>query len=463
MKVEEIDCEAALIGCALTEPGLLVEAAKVKPEHFATKLRQSVWAMILEIDQAGGKINSISVAGRLKGGPKLARMLEDIRAPALDGQIHTPSIGWYADKVIDMALGRRIREVIGSLAQRASDPTLSAREELAMALRELEDIDNPPDEGIGGKELLHQLLNKYEDRLAGGVCDQFIPTGLDAIDQEAGGVKRGGVTVIGGRSSGGKSSLANAIIDHACRTGHNVALFGYEDTPLAVAARMVARSGDLSNRDLQRFEVPDRSPARVNQAFAEAAVYLDRLRVYHEMPSSMAELSLQIRRDVEARQTSLVVIDFVQLMDGLSEKKNRYESLGEISKGVFRAARRNNVGVLLLSQLKRAEGRPSKEDLRDCGNIEEDAYGVWLLWDRKLTYGSIDPGSERPSEVMPVRELLLAKNKNGGTPDRLLLFDPRQTTFYNLIAGQLRDDYYKAKEVADAAGTRGGRAGKSSA
>lgn len=259
----------------------------------------------------------------------------------------------------------------------------------------------------------------------------------------------GQVHYLAGDTSAGKSSLANAVIYNACMAGHRVDLFGYEDEPEAVVTRLVAIAAQLNNFHLQQGSLNGADLNLAKERVGKLWKALD-LEIIHDRPTSVTDLCLQIREGVARRGTKLVVIDYIQLLKRIGEGRNDYERISHIGDGLFHAARSSGVALLVLSQLRRRESqqvttprKPTMYDLKGAGDLEQSAFTVLLLWNRKLT-GRVSNGIDEVDTKLPVIECNIAKNKNGPTFDLLLYFDEKTTTFEDLPPSDSLYREYKA-------------------
>ncbi len=450
--------ERALIACALHDPRRLHEAAAVRPDHLVSQPLAKAWGALLELDAAQKPISSLAVAEHL-GQPGAAAMLESCRTVIATGAVRAAQLGYHAEQVVDAAIGRAAREALIDAEKALRDPATSKREAVADILQRLEAVEKPPARRQSGRDLLIQLWERCEEwRLQpeeSRTCNA-VPTGYRSLDRVTGGLRRGQLHILAGDTSAGKSSFANGIVDNALVAGHTVDLYGYEDEPSAVMTRIAARVATdvprLTNFHLQQGDLNGADPTAARQAWEAYAPAAERLTIIHERPTSITDLCLQIRDGVARREADLVVIDYVQLLKRLGTGTSAYERLSHLSDELHHTFRRTNAAGLVLSQLRRPdkqqqERKPSKHDLKDCGDLEQAAFTVMLLWNRQLTQ-RVAEGQGYVERLLNVVELLVAKNKNGPLLDTLLRFGAAATTFWDLDSRDVDDralmDAYKA-------------------
>ena len=285
------------------------------------------------------------------------------------------------------------------------------------------------------REVMEALMQHLEDLVEGRVS--MVETGLRDVDAQLGGGIRGGeLIVLGARPSMGKSAQAGTIALHVARSW-GVLLLTQEDSLATWGSRAVANVARVNLSDL-RNPVHAKDPERLWSGLAEAA---DSLQERALLLDDQAGLTLaDVRRKVQqakrallpkgatqGRPLKLVVVDYLQLMTG--DKDNRNQLLGEISNGLKRLAKDEDMTVLLLSQLSRKADEmpmgqlPQMHHLRDSGDIEGAADVVMLL--------HREAQRRKTGENAQWAQLNVAKNKNGSTGVVNLYFDGAYQRFEN--------------------------------
>jgi replicative DNA helicase len=290
-------------------------------------------------------------------------------------------------------------------------------------------------------ESLSDILQEYLNQLPGSQDDDSnrhgIPSGFIDLDRITGGFQRSDLIILAARPSMGKTSLAlniaeNVAIPPAVRRGDQaaqggiVAVFSIEMSKSQLAARMLATESAVDSSRLRQGRLSESDWRKITHAIGilgDAPIYID------DTPGiSIVELRSKARRLHADRQLDLVVVDYLQLING-SGTDNRVQEVSEISRSLKALARELDVPVLALSQLSRAvESRspkiPQLSDLRESGSIEQDADLVLFIY-REDFY-------DRESEKKGIAELHVAKHRNGPTGQINLLFMDRTTRFVDL-------------------------------
>jgi replicative DNA helicase len=337
----------------------------------------------------------------------------------------------YARIVKDHALMRRLLDTTRGIQQDVWDFAGEPKELLEQAEAKLYRIahDEHSGELRSIEAVLHDELEKLERVSREGVALTGTPSGFTDLDEVTGGFQPGNLIVLAARPSMGKSALVTNIAENASvKHGRPVALFSLEMSETELAQRFIASQAKLNGDDLRKGKVrPDRWPKvmQATETLAAAPLYID-----DSSDLSILELRAKARRLHSRSPLGLVVIDYLQLMRPEDGSVNRVEQIGQISRGLKILARELKIPVIAVSQLSRAvEARPDKKpmlsDLRESGQIEQDADLVMFIY-RDEYYNREE--SERPGEA----DVIVAKHRNGPVGNVVLTFLERYPKFMNL-------------------------------
>jgi replicative DNA helicase len=336
----------------------------------------------------------------------------------------------YARIVREHSLMRRLLtttyEIQASVAQQEGD----ARTLVEQAERSMLEVahDDRQKDFRTIDEILDDELRKMEKLSREGTSLTGTPSGFRDLDEITGGFQPGNLIVLAARPSMGKSTLAtniaeNAAIDH----GRPVALFSLEMSETELAHRFIASQAKISSDELRKGRVKGERWPKVLKAvekLASAPIFID-----DSSDIGILEVRAKARRLHARHGLDLLIVDYLQLMrpDGRSE--SRVEQIGQISRGLKILARELEIPVIAVSQLSRAvESRnppiPMLSDLRESGNIEQDADLVMFVY-REEYYN-------RESERLGEADLIMAKHRNGPIGDVTMTFLPKYPRFANL-------------------------------
>jgi len=250
-----------------------------------------------------------------------------------------------------------------------------------------------------------------------------ILTGFIGLDDLLGGLQRPDLIVLAARPSLGKTSLAlniarNAAVEQkAC-----VAFFSLEMSRESVVQRLLASESGVNSRliRLGRFSDNERDEVRIMEAsgiLSEAPLYVDDSPQLRTM-----DIRSRARRLYFERNIDLIVVDYIQLIQGEGKKETRVQELSYITRALKMLAKELNVPVLAVSQLSRAvEWRPSHipqlADLRESGTIEQDADIVFFIYRDDKCYTEEDWSKLHDIEKEPyprgIADIIIAKHRNG--------------------------------------------------
>jgi replicative DNA helicase len=279
---------------------------------------------------------------------------------------------------------------------------------------------------------LEVALNRYiaqiEER--GDEAQAGVPTGLKTLDAKTGGLQPSDLILVAGRPGLGKTSLALCFVEHAAlRAGKTCAIFSLEMSEMQLVQRLISMTAEIDGNRIRRgrLSLPEL------QAINDASARLQQAQIFVEESSRLTVtdiLAKSRRLQAERGRLDMIVIDYLQLIEGAGDAENRVQEVGKISRALKAIARELEVPVVALSQLSRQiETRgtePTLSDLRDSGALEADADLVMFLWQKDQ--------QDRKDGVV---RLKLAKHRNGPTADIDLHFEAELTRFRDL--GETRE------------------------
>lgn len=413
------EAEQSVIGSLLQDNGVFgALAGALAAGDFYDPVHREIYATITQLLLASRPADVITVFEA--GGHDLGYL--NSLAWAVPSSRHAAG---YAQIVREHALRREAMRLAGRLredAQAAQVPVPELIEATVAALLALQrgarqDAPQPL------RELALRCVDDLQAR-ADGVSDS-ISTGLADLDAlTAGGARPGELWVLGARPSMGKSAFVLSLARHVGQ-GKRVLLLSMEDSANTAAQRMLAAAGGVNLADIRQ---PQRAPESMWAGVALALDELSRLNVWlDDQPAlTVADVRRKVQQ-VEARhgRIDLVVVDFLQQMDGDGENRNR--QLGQIAYGLQALGKQSGAWIMLLSQLSREadkrSGPPQMSDLRDSGDIEAAARWIGLLhreWMRKPT-----------ADNKHWAQLHVCKQSNGPTDTIDLYFDGALQRFGN--------------------------------
>ncbi len=352
----------------------------------------------------------------------------------------------YARIVRDHSMLRRLlgaaREIQESVATQGDDPRALVEQAEQAIFRAAHDHDTSQVRSI--EDVLHEELDKLERLSKEGQSLTGTPSGFRDLDEITGGFQPGNLIVLAARPAMGKSALAANIAEHAAVDhGKAVALFSLEMSDGELAQRFIASRGKIGGESLRKGRVkPEQWPKvlAATEKLTKAPLFID-----DSSDLGVLELRAKARRLHQHHPLGLLIVDYLQLMRAEDPRDGRVEQVGKMSRGLKILARELHIPVIAVSQLSRAvEARPDKRplmsDLRESGNIEQDADLVMFVYR--------DEYYNKESEKQGIAEVLISKHRNGPIGGVELTFLDRYPKFMSKANEQRVGAYAGAEGAA---------------
>ena len=442
----DLEVEEAVVGSLLIDSDSFARIAHViKPDDFYREKNQICFSACVALFQRGEAIDQVTVARELSrterldtvGGMAYLSHLVSITPTSAHSE-------HYAGLVARTSTMRRLIDAASRISTFGYDDT----DDVESTLRQAEDVLFSVRSGYGNRDFipLREIYDEYLEERAAIVepSDQNtgpIMTGFNDLDELLGGLQRSDMIILGARPSLGKSTLAMNVALNAAMNGAKVGVFSLEMSREQLALRLLAADAEIDAHRLRLGLYTEAEEQRIIDSIgrlSELPVYIDDtpFQTLLEMRSKARRLSLETGVD-------LLIVDYLQLIQGRGRGDNRVQEIGEISRSLKGMARDLEVALLTCSQLSRAvEGRtghrPQLSDLRDSGSIEQDADVVMFIHreDRDYTQDEWDlqfPGRPYPRNIA---EIIVAKHRNGPTGAMKLVFRDNIVRFDSMVSSE---------------------------
>ena len=442
--------EQSLLGALMQEPEKLVEVkAAVDVEDFYDEKNKDIYNAILRLDEAGIIPDTTTIFEEINNSGAFKSMDASLYIVELyDITPSTRNIMHYANLVKRYSIYREIRSALLSSTEEMNQgnadidsltATLFDKVERAMERAKTSQFKNM-------KDVTNEVFQEIVARMSGEGQNIAIPTGFSTLDQLVG-LGKGDLVILAARPSMGKTAFALNIALNVAGKNHRdesekktVALFSLEMGADQLVSRMICSEGMLDSEKIKKGTLDNDDMMKLETAVH----FLNQKNIFIEDSAfiKVNEVKARCKLLKNEHGLDLVVIDYLQLLQGSKRTDNRQQEVSEISRSLKQMARELECPVIALSQLSRSvesrhDKRPMMSDLRESGSIEQDADIVSFLY-RSDYYRSEDADEnevQEPSDVSTV-EVIVAKNRNGQTGTAELAFMKRYNRFVSKSYGE---------------------------
>jgi replicative DNA helicase len=425
-----VESEESVLGSIL----LSVDAAnevmdKLDPDDFYVPAHQAIYRAIQSLYNGNQAIDAITVSEELRrtneleavGGVAYVTRLIDVVPSAANVEYYTGLVEEYSQRrhliragstVHDLAF--RLDDEIATVLDRAEQTVLS------VASRRVGD-------GMAALgSLFSPILEELEALEAAGSEVTGLSTGFRDLDRKLTGLHPANLIIIAARPAMGKSALTANMAMNIALTGKPVAFFSLEMSKEEVAQRMLCAMARIDSMKLRTGKIGESAWPRLTDAAGRlysAPVYVDDSPVV-----TVTDIRAKCRRLKRQHGLALVVVDYMQLMQGAA-RENRQQEIAEISRSLKNLARELEVPIIAVSQLnrnleQREDKRPRLGDLRESGSLEQDADIVIFIYRDEYYNESTDHKG--------IAEVIVAKHRAGSTGKVDMTFMPEFTRFSDL-------------------------------
>jgi replicative DNA helicase len=431
-----VDAERAVLGSILLKPDVCDDVALlVRAEDFSDESHQLLYRHLLDLHDSGKRIDATIVVERLKTQGDFERIggaaaLADV----VQAVPHAAHATHYAAIVRDKALLRSLIDAGTDILRDAYDASDEPRQLLARAEEKIFSIleRRSSAEAKPIQSVLEEVMVRMDARMKHEHTIGGVETGFTDLDQLCGGLHNSELVILAARPSMGKTAFAMNIAEHASINLKQPVLFvSLEMAALELADRLLCSAAQVNGHRLRNGTISQEDRRRLVQKSSEigtAPLFID------DTPSrTLTEIAAVARRLKRKQGLSMIVIDYLQLIEPDNPRDPRQEQVARIARRLKGMSRELDIPVLCLAQLNRQaevsrDNRPRLNHLRESGAIEQDADVVMFVH-REEYYQTNDEDRER---VRGQAEIIIAKQRNGPIGDVKLLWQHDFTRFVNL-------------------------------
>ncbi len=433
------EIEMSVLGAMMIEKEAVPKTiSMIDTTAFYLKEHQIIFDAMKHLFESNEPIDYVSVYEELKKNGKIDEVGGVAYLSKLSQNISSAAnVEYHARIILEKSILRRLITTSHFVAQVAYEGTEDAFDILDLAERKIFEISElfmKKSYSDMGKAI-HQALEYIEAIHSNEEMKKFaVPTGFYELDDKLGGFHKSDLIILAARPSMGKTALAltfarNASIEYQVP----VAIFSLEMDTLQLVLRLICAEGRLDAHKVRTGRLPNEEGIKIGKIalkLIDAPIYID------DSPSqSILEIRAKARRLKTERNIGLVIVDYLQLIQGPSNSESREREISYISRSLKALAKELNIPVMALSQLNRAvesrhDKKPQLSDLRESGSIEQDADVVIFL--NRPEYYGITNFPEDGSSTENIAEVSIAKQRNGPIGDIRLMFKKEYTRFENM-------------------------------
>ena len=427
---QNLEAEMSVLGSMIMEEEAISQAVELlEEESFYHKAHRKIFFAALDLYEKGRSVDLVTLTEQLRKQGDLKEVGGAAYLTALINSVPTAAnVEYYARIVQEKAI---LRNLINT-ATRIVTESYKDQQEVDVFLDKVESLvfnisqRRIRRDFVPVKELIHDSIELAEKLTQRKQLVTGLSTGFVDFDTLTSGLQPSDLIIVAGRPSMGKSALAVNIALHVgVEKKIPVALFSLEMSKEQLMQRMLCSEARVDAHKLRTGFLESKAFTQLTNAagrLAESPIFID------DSPGvSSLEVRAKARRLKSRENIGLIIIDYLQLMQGRARTENRQQEISEISRSLKSLARELNIPVIALSQLSRAvesrdPPRPRLADLRESGAIEQDADLVAFLY-REEYY------KKETDENRGIAELNISKQRNGPVGVIKLTFSSQYTRF----------------------------------
>ena len=424
-----------MLGALMLDKNAIINVADILlPEDFYKPAHAKIYEEILKLYEKREPIDFLSVTTKLKNGNLLKEVGGNSYLTQLIESVPTSAhVEHYAKLVKEKKILRDLIRASAEITENAVDATedietlLDTIEQKVFAISQ----QSFSQKFVKLKDELQEAYERIEKLHRGEGNLRGVPTGFSEIDNLLSGLQKSDMVVLGARPSLGKTALALDIARHvAVKENQPVGIFSLEMSREQIVDRFISAEAQIPLWELRTGRLKQEEDFELIQQaldqLSKAPIFID------DTPSpTVLQMRSMARRLQAEHGLSLVIVDYLQLIQPRKNVDSMVQQVTEFSRGLKSMARELNVPVLAVSQLsrevdKREIKRPRLADLRESGAIEQDADVVLFIY--RKDHDRLNPSAEEENTA----EIIIAKHRNGPTGTVKLQFDPEKASFRSI-------------------------------
>lgn len=425
------EAEKAVLGALMIDKDAITKIADIIAEgDFYLAAHNVIFGSMLRLYEHNDPIDVLSISNALEERNQIDAVGGATYVASLvRGVTSASNVTYYAKIIQKKAVLRRLISAAATINELGYNESEDLEKILDDAEQTLFGISQKSlkQEFTPIKKILGEAFDRLDDLHKNKGVMRGVPTGFADLDDLLSGLQKSDLIILAARPSVGKTSLA---LDIARQVGTiakvPVGIFSLEMSADQLVDRMIAAEANLDLWRLRTGNLKDSDFTQINETMgklSEAPIFID-----DTSSANIMEMRTMARRLQAEHSLGLIIIDYLQLMEGRGNE-NRVQEISEISRGLKTLAKELNIPIIALSQLSRAvesrpDQRPRLSDLRESGSIEQDADVVMFIYREDR----VNPDTENKG----VAEIIVAKHRNGPVGVKQLYFHEEAASYKNL-------------------------------
>lgn len=430
---QNIDAEQSVLGAILLDREAVYAAMKLlRPEDFYRESHRLIYESMLELNESGSPVDLITLSEHLRHKGALEKAGGVAYLASLAEMVPTAAnIDYYARIVEEKSLLRTLIQLSTRIAGMGYEEGEEPEKLIAEAERMITELGGrrAATAFYAIRDILLDTFAHLEFLYNNKGETTGVPTSFSDLDRLCSGLQPSDLIILAGRPGMGKTALG-VCIGYSAALKHNipVAIFSLEMSKEQLVQRILCAEAKVDQHRLRTGELAEEDWRKLHETkgkLANAPIFID------DTPGiTVRQVRAKARQLQAEKGLGLIVIDYLQLMQGSRRAENRQQEISEISRSLKGLAKELNVPVLALAQLSRSveqrdKKRPIMSDLRESGSLEQDADLVMFIYR--------DDYYNRDSDKKGIAEIIIAKHRNGPVGFVELGFLKEYTKFVPLL------------------------------
>lgn len=441
---QAVDVEMAVLGAMLLEKEAIARALELIDDAvFYKPAHQKIFAAMIALFERGEPVDLLTLIEELRRRGDLEKMGGEYYLTELTGKVTSAAnVEYHAHIVLEKALMRQLITSSSEVMRRAFSDSEDALDLLDEAEQRIFQISEQrlKKTFVPMSEAVHQTMELLESIHGKHSGITGVPSGFSELDNYTGGFQKSDLIIVAGRPSQGKTALVLSIARNASVLhNYTIGFFSLEMSTQQLVMRLICAEARVDAHSVRTGRLPEDEWRKLSTSVGR--LYKAKMFIDDTPALGILELRAKARRLKAEHNVGLIIIDYLQLMQGPKNAQSREQEISMISRSLKALAKEIGVPVVALSQLNRAvearsDKRPLLADLRESGAIEQDA-DVVLFVHRPEMYG-IETEEGQPTEG--IAEIIVGKQRNGPTGKARLTFVKHYARFENLT--RIREDVF---------------------